>query len=310
MSFQLDYRLPSPLQILSHPLFTEKQVSVYIKRDDLIHPMISGNKWRKLKAAIESLDANNLRGIASFGGAYSNHLHALAYAGKTLDFKTLGWVRTHALDPNNATLNDCKRWGMQLQPVSRSQYRQQQEPENLKRLKESFKDYRILPEGGADASNFIGIQELVREVKEHFDFWLLPVGSGATLSALVAALDYPAQILGISVLRGMNWRQCIDKQLEQIQQCYAHKKAFACQYAILENYHFGGYAKWSRELLDFIEDFSKSYHIPCEPIYSGKALFALMDLAFNNAFPPHSKILFLHTGGLQGLRGIKQTQTA
>ncbi len=291
----------SPLQRLKHPLFEQHQLNVKIKRDDLLHPIISGNKWRKLKYNIEQLKQENYRGILSFGGGYSNHIHALAYAGHYYGFKTLGIIRGEPHYANNATLSAAQKWGMQLIFVDRNSYRQRYDRNYLTELQQIYPEYFIVPEGGSNQLALPGVAEVCQELNSQtqYDTLLTPVGSAGTLSGLIIGDSNQHQILGIAVLKQA------EHLIEQVKQltCAANSHD---NWQLLTQYHYGGYAKFSPQNLTDLKAFSELTGVPFEPIYSGKMILALLDLINKNAFEPGHRIVLLHTGGLQGLAGLRE----
>jgi 1-aminocyclopropane-1-carboxylate deaminase len=292
----------SPLQTLHHPLFIQHKVQVKIKRDDLIHPQISGNKWRKLKFTLQQVKKNNFAGIVSFGGAYSNHIHALAYAGKHYNIPTSAIIRGEESYANNATLSQAQDWGMKLTFVDRKTYKKRDEPEYLSLLQNQYPNHLIVPEGGSNKLALQGVAEVITELNQQteFDYLLCPVGSGGTIAGLITGATAKQHILGIAVLKNAEYLCETIRQL--LPEDCKHKK----QWQLLTDFHRGGYAKFNKPDIERITSFIKQSNIPFEPIYSGKMLLALFDLLAQNKFPANSRIVLLHTGGLQGLQGLAE----
>ena len=299
---------PSPIQEIIDPFFSSKSVRLFVKRDDLIHPLVSGNKWFKLKKNIDYILSNSTETyhrILSFGGAYSNHLHALAAIGNKYQIPTVGFVRGEMPinSPLSPTLRDAQNWGMHLVFVSRSEYKNRCNYSWLEELKEQWQAF-IVPEGGSNLLAVQGVAEMIQdEIKEDYDFVLVPVGSGGTLAGIIQGmteLQAKTQIVGISVLKGAEYLESKIKDLLGD----GKQKSF-CDWSVNHQYHFGGYAKFSLELVEFMRYFESRHRIPIEPIYSGKMFYGLYHLHYRNFFPEGSRILILHTGGLQGLRGMK-----
>ncbi|MDO6444748.1 pyridoxal-phosphate dependent enzyme [Colwellia sp. 1_MG-2023] len=291
----------SELQTLQHPLFEQYQLHVQIKRDDLIDPIISGNKWRKLKYNLKHVKENGYKGIISFGGAYSNHIHALAFACKQHDLLAIGVIRGEAHFAENFTLSKAKQWGMALKFVDRITYRKRDTVEYLQQLSQQYPGYFIVPEGGSNTLALKGVAEICHELNQqtHYDTLLTPVGSAGTLSGLIAGDNNQHKILGIAVLKQTDYlanevRALLNDKVDRLFN----------NWQILNDYHDGGYAKFSPESLKKLQDFSAITGVPFEPIYSGKMILALLDLITINYFPPRHKIVLLHTGGLQGLGGL------
>ena len=289
--------LPSPLQRLHHPLLTRYDVELWCKRDDLIHPAISGNKWRKLKYHLLHAREHGKQHLLSFGGAYSNHIHALAAAGYETGLRTTGIIRGEADAVSNTTLRDARRWGMDLVFVDRQSYRRRQDPDWLAQF--DAPDTLIVPEGGSSPLAIPGVAELVGEVPFSPDLWVLPCASGGTLAGLIAGKRDREQILAIAVLKGGDF---ITDEV-----CRLHPAAASIPgWRIALDHHDGGYAKFSPALWQWVEDFSADTGLPLEPIYSGKAMWGLFRELAAGRIAPGSKIVFIHTGGMQGLAGLRE----
>jgi 1-aminocyclopropane-1-carboxylate deaminase len=292
---------PSKLQTLKHPLFEQYQLSVQIKRDDLIHPIISGNKWRKLKYNLLHVKKEGFKGIISFGGAYSNHIHALAYACNKQNINAIGIIRGEAHYSGNFTLSMAKKWGMNLNFVDRATYRQRDNAEYLKHLSKQFPDYFIIPEGGSNDLAIKGVAEISTElnIETQYDTLITPVGSAGTISGLITGDNNQHAILGIAVLKQQDYLQ---KEVNDLLETTGSQSAN--NWRILNDYHDGGYAKFTSNNLKQLLDFSAITDVPFEPIYSGKMILAVLDMIRSGYFQPHHRIVLLHTGGLQGLGGL------
>ena len=290
--------MPSPLQLIKSPLLDAKKVQLYIKREDLIHPIIGGNKWRKLKYNIKSLQRNKTKTILSFGGAYSNHIYALAGAGQLFGFDTIGVIRGEPSEPLNPTLAYAKKAGMQLHYVSRQDYRLKETSGFIEDLKSQFNDFLIIPEGGSNELALRGCAEIIMELDEQLDGLYssvcLPCGTAGTLAGLISS-NTNKTILGIAVLKDANF---LYENVNQLLGRNANAKKDE-SWEINLNYHFNGYAKHTPELLSFISKFKQEFNINIEPVYSGKMLFGLFDLIKKDYFAQGSTIVALHTGGLQ-----------
>ena len=292
----------SPVQDIHHPLFSAKNISVAIKRDDLIHPFISGNKWRKLKYNISAIKKLNSSGILSFGGSYSNHIHALAYACFHHKIPCVGIIRGEAEYANNFTLSCAKTWGMQLHFVDRKTYRRRNDEDYIAELQAQFPSYVIVPEGGSNHLALAGVGEVMTELNQQtqFDTLLAPVGSGGTIAGLIKADNNQHKLLGIAVLKQQGYlTQAVNDLLGSHSQQLTHWK-------ILEQFHRGGYAKFSSTDVQRLLTFKQHCHIPFEPVYSGKMILALLDLVESGYFPAGHRVMLLHTGGLQGLAGLTE----
>ncbi len=270
-------------------------ITLEIKREDLIHPIVSGNKYRKLKYNLLQAKAENQHALLTFGGAYSNHIAAVAFAGKEHGFKTIGIIRGNELHngfAENPTLKFAHDCGMQFDFVSREDYRKKSEFDFIEKLNAKWGDFYSIPEGGTNTLAVLGCQEILTEEDSKFDFICCCVGTGGTISGLINSAQPHQKILGFPALKG-------DFLIEEIR-----KFATNDRWELIGDYNFGGYAKISNELVDFINRFFIETGIPLDPIYTGKMVFGVIDMIRNNYFPKDSKILMIHTGGLQGIDGM------
>lgn len=273
----------------------QQQLKLYIKRDDLLHPVVSGNKWRKLKYILDHALKLGASTLISMGGAYSNHLHALAFVGKSLGMKTIGYVRGEPPKPLNPTLIDLLDWGMELRFVSRSAYRQLRQYKHHNSLPDQLPDQYWIPEGGASDLALQGVSEIVDEIDIKFDHLWVACGTATTLAGLLGKVPASCQVSGVAALKGAGFLTDEVKQL-------LLNQPMPCQWRILLDYHFGGFAKSTLELQLFIKQFEAGHGIPLEPIYTGKLLYAVFDMLDKGYFNPGQSIIVLHTGGLQGAR--------
>jgi 1-aminocyclopropane-1-carboxylate deaminase len=268
-----------------------------IKREDKNHPLVSGNKLRKLKYNIQQALAEGKDTILTFGGAYSNHIAATAAAGNLMGIKTIGVIRGDELECEidvNPTLKFCKSCGMQLFFVSRSDYRNKTSPQFLEMLVNRFgSNIYIAPEGGTNALAVKGTAEILTPQDSAFDVICTAVGTGGTIAGIIEASEPHQTVIGFPALKGADF-------LENVIRQYTYKTNWHLVY----DYNFGGYAKVNDELIDFLNDFNNSTGIPLDPIYVGKMIFAIFALASKGYFAPNTKILAIHTGGLQGIKGI------
>ena len=292
----------STLQQLNSPLFKQHGVEVWVKRDDLLHPIISGNKWRKLKYCLNHALELNKESLISMGGAYSNHLHALAFTGKCLNLKTRAFIRGEQPQQLNPTLKDLLDWGMELNFISRSDYKALRAFKHFDTLPDLNSNEYWLPEGGALEFALKGVGECIHEIDREYDIICAPCGTGTTLAGIINAAPKDTQVLGFTALKGASFLNT------DIQQQLPTHKNFP-QWQINLDYHFGGFAKTQPKLLHFINEFEHSHGITLEPIYSGKMFYGLHELIQQNAFKAGSKIIAIHTGGLQGKRGFTINQT-
>jgi 1-aminocyclopropane-1-carboxylate deaminase len=286
---------PSILTKIDDPLFEQYQIGLWIKRDDLLHPVISGNKWRKLKYILDHALSLGADTLISMGGAYSNHLHALAYTGKVLGLKTIGLVRGEQPESLTPSLLDMQNWGMELKFVSRADYRQLRQYKNYHDLPDLKPRQYWLTEGGAQTLALTGVAELLTEIDIPYDMLCVPCGTGTTLAGIIDAAPKQSSVLGFAALKNAGFLSGdVETMLSQSRN----------NWRINLDYHFGGFAKTNAELSAFIEDFELSTTIPLEPVYTGKMMYAIYDLIKKHYFKPGQRIIALHTGGLQGKRGV------
>ncbi len=292
------------LEEVHHPLLAQKKVRLLISREDLQHPQISGNKWYKLKHNIAQAKASGVRRLVSFGGAYSNHLHALAYAGQLNDMETVGLVRGELIEPLNATLSDAVQWGMKLIAVSRAEYRSRHDASAMQRFAAPFMPCMVIPEGGANCLAVRGCSKIAQNIEtqmEDVDYLCVPCGTGATLAGLVSGLtNSNTQVLGFSALKGL-----LDIEEKVAKLLCSVNAGMDISWQINHQYHCGGFARVSPELVSFLDEWQAFSDIPLEPIYTGKMLFGLFQLIEADYFPGGSNIVAIHTGGLQGRRGME-----
>lgn len=282
MNQQLSIKLPN-------------SITVQIKREDLLHPFISGNKFRKLKYNILQAKTENQDTLLTFGGAFSNHIAAAAYAGKEYGFKTIGIIRGDELREKileNPTLQFAQDCGMQFKFVSREAYRHKTEVDFLENLKQEFGDFYLVPEGGTNEFAVKGCEEILTYEDKEFDYVCCAVGTGGTISGLINSSLPHQKVLGFPALKGEFLNEDIRK--------FARNP----NWELITDYHFGGYGKVNPELIAFINHFFEENNIPLDPIYTGKMVFGVMDLIQKNYFKENSKILLIHTGGLQGIAGM------
>lgn len=366
---------PSPLELFTPDWPGAEDVTIYVKRDDKIHPVVSGNKWRKLKQFIygyaeqyldgaefeeelpqnadeDSPDAEESSIIAegssltaegssctakssvrliSFGGGFSNHLHALGYVCHTLGIPLSAIIRGDYSATPTPMISDLTSWNVDIEYVDRITYKKRDSAEYLNSLKERFSPAIIIPEGGSQEQAIAGVAELVSEITEalatnhktEFDTIIAPVASGATMGGIVSALTPNQHAIGIGVLKGQDYLESLVNQFlppailtkkivtKELMTKELAAKAPAINveenkansnWHINHKYHCGGYAKAPPYLKAFCENFNNAMPFKVEPVYSGKVFFALKDMLKKGTFKSGSKIIVLHTGGLQGAR--------
>lgn len=278
-------------------VFTISNCSLSIKREDQLHSHISGNKFRKLKYNLLQAQNDQFDRLLTFGGAFSNHIAAVASAGKEFGFKTVGVIRGEELknkvdlNPTLSFANDC---GMQLHFISRKEYRLKRDLNSIKKLQELFGNCYIIPEGGTNDLAIKGCKEILTKTDSEFDYICTSVGTGGTIAGLVESSKAHQTIIGFSALKG-------NFQISEVKK-FTSKKNFK----IIDDYCFGGYAKIDLQLIRFINEFKDKTQIQLDPIYTGKMMFGIMDLLKNKKLKENSRILAIHTGGLQGISGMNQ----
>jgi len=291
--------ISSTNQLVTH--FKSSNITLYIKREDLIDPFVSGNKFRKLKYNISEALKSNSTTLLTFGGAYSNHIAATAAAGKKYGLKTVGIIRGEELGKDlektlasNDTLKYAIAHGMQLHFISRETYRNKEQPDFIENLKAEFGDFYLLPEGGTNPMAIKGCEEILNKEDKAFDYICCSIGTGGTISGIINASKSNQQNLGFPALKG-DW---LSSEIKK----YSIKE----NWSLITDYHFGGYAKVNAELIHFINLFKKKYEISLDPVYTGKMLYGIIDMIENSKFPQNSRILAIHTGGLQGIAGMNE----
>jgi len=278
---------------LKSQLFEQSELKVLLKPEYLNHPWISGNKWWKLKYNLEEAVGNQHTTLLTFGGAYSNHIYATAAAAKETGLKSIGIIRGEEVQPLNRTLAFAKSCGMKLHFVSREEYRHKTEEAFIQKLQDRFGDFYLMPEGGTNELAVKGVTELGSALLDEVDFdhLCLPVGTGGTMAGLVHSFKGKKNVLGFSVLKGGDFLN------EEIKRWTG---GLFSNWNIVEDYHFGGYAKTTPELMNFISAFEKQHKIPLDQVYTAKMMFGVFDLVQRGFFKNGSTIVILHTGGLQG----------
>ncbi|WP_299444252.1 pyridoxal-phosphate dependent enzyme [uncultured Aquimarina sp.] len=288
-------------QEIIDPILKEAEVSLFIKREDQIHDYVSGNKFRKLKYNLIEAQKLGFETILTFGGAYSNHIAATAAAGKIVGLQTIGVIRGEELAKDlNHTLseNDTLRFAtdnrMKLKFVSRANYKEKASESFLEELKKEFGSFYCIPEGGTNVLAVKGCEEILTTRDEIFDYICCAVGTGGTISGIINASVGHQNIIGFPALKGSFLSEEIEK--------YTRKT----NWNLIEEYHFGGYGKINLELIEFINKFREEQNIALDPIYTGKMMYGLFDRIKNGAFTKNTRILAVHTGGLQGIAGMNK----
>lgn len=283
------------------PILAEKQVELFIKREDEIHPFVSGNKFRKLKYNLQEAKNQGYKTLLTFGGAFSNHIVATAVAGKIMGFKTIGIIRGDELAIDfqqtileNPTLHEAHKNGMTFEFISREIYRNKTSTIFLEELKQKFGDFYLIPEGGTNELAIKGCEEILVAEDSIFDYICCAVGTGGTISGLINASKNHQKVIGFPALKG----DFLTSEIEK----YVRKSNWELQ----TNFHFGGYAKYNQTLIRFINDFKNETNVLLDPIYTAKMIFGLLEIIKKDGFQKGSRILAIHTGGLQGIQGVNQ----
>lgn len=271
-------------------------IELFLKREDLLHPIISGNKFRKLKYNIQEAQRLGHTTWLTFGGAFSNHILAVAGAGAEFGCKTIGIIRGEELESKiaeNPTLAKAQQLGMRFYFVSRTAYRDKEEITFVKHLQEKFGNFYLVPEGGTNELAIKGCEEILTDAdKAYFTHVTCAVGTGGTISGLINSSGQNQQIIGFSSLKGAFLSEVIRNFVVKT------------NWNINDAYHFEGYGKVNDELIRFLNSFYSQTGVPLDPVYTGKMVFGVLDLIQKEYFPPNSKILMIHTGGLQGIKGM------
>ncbi|QSB04042.1 1-aminocyclopropane-1-carboxylate deaminase/D-cysteine desulfhydrase [Natronoglycomyces albus] len=283
--------LPTPLEEIAAPWLEDSEVRLLLKREDLIHPLLPGNKWRKLRYNLETARTQGHDTLLTFGGAYSNHIRAVAAAGKLAGFATIGVIRGEAHDPLNPSLQFAHDQGMQLTYLDRATYRRKHEPDVIDALNTEFKDCYLIPEGGSNALAVKGCAEIPGEIASDYDLICCPVGTAGTLAGIATGLPEGKRALGFSALKGGHF---LHDQTARLQ--LAATGQVRNNWSIATEFHCGGYAKRNRELEEFINSFAEEHGIILEWVYVAKMLYGIRSMTKAGAFSPGTTIIALITG--------------
>ncbi len=284
-----------PNQRVRLPILEEKGIRLCVKREDLIHEHVSGNKFRKLKYNLVEAKKKKYTKVLTFGGAYSNHIAATAAAAKQYGLRSVGVIRGEELHNKvreNPTLRFAASQGMQLKFISRELYRAKTSETFLKEIRKEVGNAFILPEGGTNALAVKGCEEILTRQDKAFTHICAAVGTGGTLAGIINTAGNHQQVIGFPALKGGLLRDEIDK--------FANQR----RYELVLDHHFGGYAKINSTLITFINEFKQKTNIPLDPVYTGKMMYGILDMVEKDSFLPGSNVLAIHTGGLQGIEGM------
>jgi 1-aminocyclopropane-1-carboxylate deaminase len=281
---------PSPLIKVNDPLLEEKKITLYIKREGLIHPYIFGNKWYKLKYNLIEAERLNKKTILTFGGAYSNHIFAVAAAGKIFGFRTIGIIRGEEHLPLNPILKFAKDNGMLINYISRTNYRKKTQQEFINKLHSVYGDFYLLPEGGTNYFAVKGCSEIPSTIKIKYDYICTACGTGGTIAGLISGVQPGIKVLGFSVLKG---GQFLNGNIEMLLSSFNNNNMK--NWELFLDYHAGGYAKINGGLKSFIDDFNRKNNYKPDWIYFGKMLYGIYDLIKKNYFKTNQTIVSLNS---------------
>ncbi|MHB8261393.1 MAG: 1-aminocyclopropane-1-carboxylate deaminase/D-cysteine desulfhydrase [Bacteroidia bacterium] len=288
-----------PFQKIENELTSFHKINLYLLRLDTIDLYTGGNKFFKLKYNLEEAKRQGFKKILTFGGAWSNHLAAAATLNNNY-FSIIAVVRGEEPKTYSDTLNYCKGKGVELHFVSRTEYRKKTSHVFIEELKGKFGEFYLLPEGGSNAFAVKGCREIIDYVPIEFDYICTPVGSGGTLAGITTGLKTHQQALGFNALKGAEYLGY------EVSKLLANSQALNSKFKIINDYHFGGYAKTTPELLTFKKNFETKFTIPLDYVYTAKMVYGIFDLIQKSYFKEDSTIVAIHTGGLQGNKGFEK----
>lgn len=286
------------IEELHDPLYEMKGVRLAMLREDRLHPVISGNKWRKLKYNLKEAREKGYTKLLTFGGAFSNHIAAVAEAAHEFGFESVGVIRGESHPVLNPTLQAAKSKGMELHYINRNAYREKEDDTFVNELKNLFGEFYLIPEGGSNGLGVLGCEEILHDQTHHFDIVAVAAGTGATMAGLVKSLEPHQQVIGFPALKNAGFLN--EEVLRFSEACNSE------QWHLNLDYHFDGYAKINEALVQFMNTFHEKHGVPLDPVYTGKMMFGLNEMIQNDVFEPGKSILAIHTGGLQGIKGMNQ----
>lgn len=291
--------IPSPLQKLN----IIRDYKVYVKRDDLIHSVISGNKFRKLKHILLDFELSGKDHIIAFGGPYSNLLHALSLILREISVPAVFYIRAYGDDKNNPTLNFIRGNGVEMRFLSKQEFRKFRDADYLIKMQNDIPSAYIIPEGASNLLATYGSAEIYEEIEQQLgtapDHIIMDMGTGGTFAGVLSRITDRTKLTGIPVLKGVDWKKTLRDIYNGDESILQTKN-----YAITEDYHFGGFAKFSKELIDFINNYKFRFGIDLDPVYTGKLAFGAHNMINTGQFAKNSLIVWVHGGGLQGIRGF------
>lgn len=279
---------------ISLSILKQKRIRLFIKRIDKAHPNVSGNKLYKLKYNLLEANSKGFDTLLTFGGAYSNHITATVCAAKENGYKSIGIIKGEEHLPLNHTLAFVKSQGMRIHYVSRSDYRLKHTKEFIDNLKKQFGEFYLIPEGGTNDLAIKGTAEILDKSDTH-DFICCAVGTGGTIAGIINATNSNQKVIGFPAIKG-------SEQLQKDISKWINKK----NWELVNDYVCGGYARVTQELINFISKFYKTQNIPLDVVYTGKMMMGILDLVKQDYFPKGSSIIAIHSGGLQGNKGMNE----
>ena len=295
------FNFPEQIQVPNQFVKELGGVRVYLKREDLLHPEVSGNKFRKLKYNLLEARKQKKEVLLTFGGAYSNHIAATAAAARLHNLGSIGVIRGEELGEDlektlreNPSLRFAASCGMKFRFMSRARYREKGLAEVQEELREEFGDFYLLPEGGTNALAVKGCEEILAPADMDFDVICCSVGTGGTIAGIINSAGEGQKILGFPALKG----DFLDGEIRKLTRKF--------NWELILDYHFGGYAKVDPALIGFLNSFKRETGIQLDPIYTGKMMYGLLDLVEKGGFKENTRILAIHTGGLQGIAGMNR----
>jgi len=295
---------PAPLQQLRSRLLDNTGIELLVKREDLIDPELGGNKWHKLRHNLQAARRQGCDTLLTFGGAYSNHIHATAAAGKRFGFKTIGIIRGEARTSLNPTLSFARHCGMRLQYLDRRTYREKNTSAVLQQLRRQFGDFYLVPEGGNNALAIQGCREMVQAIDQPFDYICCACGTGTTLAGISLGLNAGQEAVGFAVLKGGEFLRD-----EILRMRALNDESDNGLWRLETDYHFGGYAKINSTLIEFMVNFKNEFGFELDAVYTAKLFYGLFELIKRGSFRAGSRIIALHSGGLQGNAGFDLLNT-
>ena len=289
-----ELNIPSPLELLRHPVLERAGVRLWMKRDDLIHPVLSGNKWRKMQPLLEDALRLGATSLVGLGGGFSNLLHALAYAGYRLGIETIGWVRGTYVNTNNATLSDCSRWGMKVLPIPKEQFEQWRSRKTAG-LMEDGKYF--IPLGGTSDMGLKSVGRIMDEIYSqiHPQFVMVPIGSGGTMAGLISNARHGTTVMGFSTFK-QDFEEAMIRDLVG--------NDGVARWEVVKRYPKPGFGKIDRGIRSFISSFEEEWGVPLDAVYNGKMMYSLLRMLEEGYFSRGTEIVTIHTGGLQGVRDL------